>query len=67
MKHLFRYKIWMALLVLSPVFIAIGAYRFTSGNVQLSHAWFLWGFMTMVAGILWLFISERAERHTGDK
>lgn len=41
MKHLFRYKIWMALLVLSPVFIAIGAYRFTSGNVQLSHAWFL--------------------------
>jgi hypothetical protein len=58
MKNLLKYKIWITLL-LSPVFIAIGAYNFVTGNVQYFHTWFLWGLISMVIGTLWILISKR--------
>lgn len=62
MKDAAKYKIW-AMLLLAPVFIAVGAYNFVMGNIQNSHAWFLWGLISMAAGILWILISKKVRQH----
>lgn len=63
MKNLVKYKIWITLL-LTPVFVSIGAYNFATGNIEYSHAWFLWGLISMAVGVLWILISGRSRRHS---
>lgn len=63
MRRLVKYKIWGTLL-LAPVIVGIGAYNFVTGNIQYAHAWFLWGLISIVAGVLWILISGRFRRHS---
>ncbi|MBW7890358.1 MAG: hypothetical protein H3C48_04900 [Chitinophagaceae bacterium] len=58
MKNILKYKIASSL-ILSPVFVTIGAYQFVIGNKAGAHSWFLWGIGALIVGVLWLILSRR--------
>jgi hypothetical protein len=66
MKYLLKVKIWTTLMI-APILIAVGAYNFATGNLQHSRAWFIWGLISMLAGICWLVASKRQNKSNSNR
>ncbi|HRP32694.1 MAG TPA: hypothetical protein PKV73_12415 [Agriterribacter sp.] len=57
MKNGLKYKIGIPL-ISSFVFIALGAYHFATDNTAFAHSLFLWGMVSMLAGIIWILMAK---------